>query len=188
MSGVRIVVVAATLGALLALHGVQAQVTIFTGAGNWNDTARWSGGAVPGDGEDVIVAGAVTLTNATAALNTYVLNAGYTHAFMGTASVLRAGAIDLVEVLDVAIHPEARIVQLQKRKIGRRSCDPAAQRRPPRQIGAPCRLDTRQDVATIFVRQQRCERRCRIVAVEQMQIQIAPGESRRAERRRLRQG
>ena len=84
--------------AILLLAGCPPSLwaaTTFSGTGNWNDTARWSGSAVPGPGEDVIVAGNVTLTNATASLNSYVLNAGNTHTIVGTNSILHAGAINI---------------------------------------------------------------------------------------------
>ena len=73
--------------------------TTFTGTGNWNDTNRWSGLAIPGPGEDAIVAGTVTLTNATAVLGSYTLNAGYTHTLVGTNSILHAGAINIYGIV-----------------------------------------------------------------------------------------
>ena len=64
--------------------------TIFNGTGDWNDPARWSSG-VPSNGVDVIISsGAVTLSNSTAILGSYLLNANCTNMFLGTNTILYA--------------------------------------------------------------------------------------------------
>ncbi len=87
----QVLILAACLVGLTATWG-QASNT-FTNSGDWMTAANWSSGTVPGDGEDVIINANVTLTNATAALASYTLNAGKTNTFVGWSNTVLTATV-----------------------------------------------------------------------------------------------
>ena len=82
------------LAILCTAPGVHAASRTFSGTGDWSNVSLW-GGTVPVDGDDVTIAGNVTLSNSTAFLSSYTLNAGCTHTFYGTNTFLRATNVTL---------------------------------------------------------------------------------------------
>ena len=79
-------------------------VNQFTAAidGYWDEPGNWSLTHVPISGESVEIDANVVLTNSTAALNGYILNAGKTHTFVGSNTVLHAVG---VTIRGVMTHP-----------------------------------------------------------------------------------
>lgn len=77
------------IGFALAQAALAAPKT-FTGTGDWNDTNRWTGTTLPADGDDVTIDGALTLTNATPNLSSYLLKASRTQTIGGTNSCILA--------------------------------------------------------------------------------------------------
>ena len=67
-----------TFSLLLAtLHSFAATITSTAGGGNWNSAATWVGGVIPGAGDNVIIAGNVTV-NANASVTNVTINTGAT--------------------------------------------------------------------------------------------------------------
>ena len=75
---------------LLSPPAVRAASFTFTGTGDWNDTNRWAASTLPANGDTVTIDGAVTLSNSTAILASYTLNASRTNMFLGTNTILYA--------------------------------------------------------------------------------------------------
>lgn len=82
-----------------ALHGLCSlawAANMFTAAsGDWNTPGNWSEGIVPTNGESVVIAGNVSLTNSTAALAALTVNTGTTLTFDGWDTVLNATDVDI---------------------------------------------------------------------------------------------
>jgi hypothetical protein len=78
------------VGILAGASGLAGADNIFQTAGSWHKASNWSLGIVPTNGEAVTVAAHVTLTNPTARLASYTLNAGVTNTFTRTNAILYA--------------------------------------------------------------------------------------------------
>ena len=86
-------------GWLALMPSARAATGTFSGTGDWMDAARWTGGVPTNDGDSAIINGNLTLTNATALLVSYTLNAGYTNTFTSTSAVLRAQTLTIYGVI-----------------------------------------------------------------------------------------
>jgi uncharacterized protein YacL (UPF0231 family) len=72
------------------LQTASATIRTFNGNGLWTDTAQWSGGIVPVNGDDVFIDGNATNIASTALLSSYTLYPNRTNTFMGTNTFLSA--------------------------------------------------------------------------------------------------
>ncbi len=91
---IRHLCAAATLSLSASVALATNTFTVVSG-NDWNTPANWSAGHVPTDGEDVVINGNVTLTNATAALASYTLNSGKSQMLDGWYTVLSAAVVNV---------------------------------------------------------------------------------------------
>ena len=103
---VRLAAVLLVQGCVMALAvRVAAEANTWTGEGDWHSpTGNWSLGHVPLNGESVVIAGNVTLSQPSAALHSYVIDPGYTHTFDGWGTVLSSEVVTVKGTVTHAVN------------------------------------------------------------------------------------